>query len=142
MHWLWVTLPDVYTEHAFRVGEEFRWTCHRESEPGDIALLYRADLFQDFSHVFRVTSGQYYDEELAEAFGSDAACDCVLVAALQTPVILSQIRDDPVLSRWPAALANFHGTAFPMEPQHWRAFLSLATPLDRPHLRNVGGAVG
>lgn len=138
--WLWVTRPEVYATKPLRVHEQFTWTCHSDSTPGDIALLYRAEPpFQDFSHLFRVASdpGQYPD--LAADYGSDTGCECVLIAALQCPVRLDQIRAEPVLSQWAAARVNFHGTAFPMDPAHWQAFLALTDPLDTSHLRSVGG---
>ena len=138
--WLWITRPEVYTTKPLRVHERFTWTCHADSRPGDIALLYRAELFQDFSHVFRIESDPRHYPDLAAEFGSDTGCDCVLIAVLQCPVILAKIRKDTVLSRWPAALANCQGSAFPLEPLYWRAFLALSDPLDGAHLRSVGGS--
>jgi hypothetical protein len=133
--WLWVTRPEVYTTKPLRVHEQFTWTCHSGSTPGDIALLYRAEPpFQDLSHVFRIESDPYDDPDLAVWFGSDTGCECVLVAALQCPVRLDQIRDDPVLAQWPAARVNFHGTAFPLDEVYWDSFLKLTDPLDTQHL--------
>lgn len=121
-------------------GDSFdAWTCHPALQPGDVALLYRADLLKDFSHLFRIDEGPFFDRALAEEFGSSSACACTIVAALQTPVRLEQVRQDPVLSAWRAALVNFHGTAFQLERPEWRAFLALANPLDRPRLRAAGG---
>ena len=137
--WLWVTLPDVYAGRPFRVGEEFVWSCHPNSGPGDIALLYRADLLKDFSHVFRQESDPYDDPYIAAHYNGAPACDCTLVAALKEPVTLPQIRADRVLSTWPAAQVGFHGTAFPIEPPEWLAFVALTAPQDRPRLRAVGG---
>lgn len=138
-HWLWVTLPDVYAGRALRVGEDFVWSCHVDSRPGDSALLYRADLLKDFSHVFRVASDPYEDAYIAATYNGAPACDCTLVAVLEEPVTLRQIRADRVLSTWPAAQVGFHGTAFRMEAVEWRAFVGLTTPRDRPRLRALGG---
>lgn len=137
--WLWVTLPDVYTSRPFHVDDQFVWSCHVDSRPGDIALLYRADLFKDFSHVFRIDSDAFDDPDIAARYNDALACDCTLRATLQHPISLDQIRRDSVLSKWPAAQVGFHGTAFPIERTEWRAFVALSTPLDRPRLRAVGG---
>ena len=95
--WLWVTLPETYTSQPFRVGDEFTWTCHRDSRPGDIAVLYRADLFKDFSHLFRIDSDPYDDPDIAAEFGDVLACDCTLVAALQRSITLPEVRDEGVV---------------------------------------------
>ncbi len=52
--WLWVTQPDTYIDEPSAFEGRPAWTCHKASQVGDVALLYRADLFKDFSHVFRV----------------------------------------------------------------------------------------
>ena len=136
--WLWVTKPEVYTAKPLRVHEDFTWTCHADSKPGDIALLYRAEPpFQDLSHVFCITSDPYDDPYLAATYGSTTGCKCELVAALQRPVRLDEIRADTELSQWPAARVNFHGTAFPLDQQYWDAFLNLTDPLDTQHLHSL-----
>jgi predicted RNA-binding protein with PUA-like domain len=78
----------------------------------------------DFSHVFRVDSDPYEDPNIAAKYNGASACDCTLRAALQRPITLDQIRQDRVLSTWPAAQVGFHGTAFPIEPSEWRALVA------------------
>ncbi len=136
--WLWVTLPDTYAAQPLPVGRTFTWTCHSATETGDIAVLYRADLFRDFSHVFRVDTDPYDDAQLRNEYDAPA-CDCTVVVALNPTIMLDAVRQDPVLRQWPAALVGFHGTAFPVEREEWQALIGLAAPNDRARLRAVGG---
>lgn len=92
--WLWVTLPDVYEDHPFDFDIGDTWSCNESTRPRDLALLYRAELAQDFSHVWRVDSDPYEHAEIRANFGT-MACDCTLVATLKRPVTLSRIRQDP-----------------------------------------------
>lgn len=100
--------------------------------------MYRADWFKDFAYDFRQKAGPYSDAHIAQHFGGAPACKCTLAVVLQRPVTLPEVRADPVLSQWPAALVGFHGTAIPIEPGEWRAFLALTSPVDRPRVRAVG----
>jgi hypothetical protein len=136
--WLWVTLRETYTNHSFREGDRFAWTCDPENRSGDVAILYRAELFQDFAYVFRTTTDAYHHPAIAAEYGAPA-CDCTLIIALQAPILLREVRTDTVLARWPAAVSDFHGTAFSIDPVYWRALVAISSPVDRPRLRAAGG---
>lgn len=134
--WLWVALPDVEDPV---LGEEVVWTCDEQTEAGDVALLYRATDFQDFSHVFKVREDARPDAELAREFACDYGCVADVVADLQEPITLRQVRDEPRLANWSALLLNFHKSSFHLAPAEWKALVGLASPLDRPRLKAIGG---
>lgn len=125
---------------VLQLGQHCIWSCDPSSQPGDIALLYRAEAMRDFSHVFRVEDrDRYYHPQIAADFGGALACDCTVVAALADPITLAAVKADPVLARWPARLVGFHKGAFPIQPPEWRALVGLSSPRDRSRLRAVGG---
>jgi predicted RNA-binding protein with PUA-like domain len=134
--WVWVALPDVVDP---ALGEATVWTCDGETRNGDVALLYRATEFKDFAYVFKARTDARYDARLKREFGTDYACDADVVAELREPITLPQVRAEPRLANWTALLLNFHGSAFPISPSQWKTLLGLASPLDRPRLRAVGG---
>jgi predicted RNA-binding protein with PUA-like domain len=121
------------------LGEEMLWTCHEDTRAGDVALLYRATDFQDFSHVFKVRKNPKPEADLYREFGSEYGCAADVVAELSEPITLPQVRAERRLANWGALLLSFHGSSFPITPVEWRALLGLASPLDRPRLRAVGG---
>jgi predicted RNA-binding protein with PUA-like domain len=137
--WLWVTLPDTYSGLTMRPGDPAVWSCAEDSRPGDIALLYRADVMRDFSHVFRIESDPYDDARITAQYGDVPACDCKLIARLGDPITLAAVRAVPALANWRALLVGFHGTAFPIEPTEWRSLVGLTSPRDRSRMRAVGG---
>lgn len=137
--WLWVTLPDIYVGRPLSVGEQFTWSCHPDTAVGARALLYRAEVLQDFSHVFVVDDEPYADADISARYPGSLACVCTVKVALRRPITLRAVRGDAALSGWPAALVGFHGTSFPIELNEWQALVALTGPDDRPRMRAVGG---
>lgn len=141
--WLWVTRPDVWATipgGALAHGGQYEWTCHEETRPRDVALLYRADAAKDVAHVFRVHSDPWEDDHFSKKGETDWWCECELVHTLKQPLQLWDMRQRKALDDWLPMQVGFHGTAFAVEPAHWRDLLDLAHPLDRIALRRFGGA--
>jgi hypothetical protein len=136
--WLWVTLPETWSQHDLSLGTAVTWSCHEDTRTGDIALLYRAELATDFSHVFKVTESAHKDAELAKEWGLDWWCSATVALVLRHPIGLPTVRSDRRLQTWVAAQLNFHGSAFAIDPAEWRALAALASPIDRPQMRNIG----
>jgi predicted RNA-binding protein with PUA-like domain len=138
--WLWVTLPETWAYQDLALRTLAVWSCDKDTRRGDVALLYRAEAAQDFSHLFKARSDAYEDEDLAAEWDLDWWCRAEVVCELRQPISLGAVRQEPRLSAWIAAQLNFHGSAFPIEPPEWRALLALASPVDRPCLRSAGGS--
>ena len=65
-HWLWVVRPEFYAEpdgsdldlgpnYPYR-GPDSWWTCHRDTQPGDLVLLYRTAPKSDIAFLFEANS--------------------------------------------------------------------------------------
>ena len=83
--WLWVTLPDIYVGRPLSVGEQFTWSCHPDTAVGARALLYRAEVLQDFSHVFVVDDEPYADADISARYPGSLACVCTVKVAFAAP---------------------------------------------------------
>lgn len=140
--WLWVTQPEFWSQlqgGQLDRGLSVEWTCANDTLPGDVALLYRADMAKDIAYLFRVDGEQPWLNDHPLRPNHDAYwCEAKLVHPLRQPLLLSDLRRDPRLDRWAALEINFHALAFEIDGRVWDALLDLAHPLDRIALRRYG----
>lgn len=123
------------------------WTCHPETAIGDIAVIYRSlgrqdpDYPvrgpQDLAYVVLATSDAFaLDQDpfaIGEGFADKHGCHHVILAKIEPPVGLGELRADPVLRDWPALKAGFVRAAMAMPEQIWQRFVEIATTDERPH---------
>jgi hypothetical protein len=58
---LWVTQPEFWSQlqgGQLDRGLSVEWTCANDTLPGDVALLYRADMAKGIAYLFRVDREQ------------------------------------------------------------------------------------
>lgn len=130
-YWLWVTGPDYYLDDD---GQERRdldpgqgyepggwWTCHRETEDGDLVLLYRSQRRKDLAYLIETRSAAYsiLDENLAAEMGWDYGCDYEVIEKFAKPLMLGEMRSDPVLRDWGVVRANFRRRVYEIPPDIW-----------------------
>lgn len=145
-YWLWVTGPDYYLDDDGRdrrdlePGLEYEpggwWTCHRDTEKGDLVLLYRRkprrdkdelyDLargrhFQDIAYLIVAKSDAYslLGQPAAEEMGWDYGCDFEVIDKYSDLLRWDQMKHDPALADWTALKRRFQGRAHPIPPRTW-----------------------
>src|SRR5262249_21324800 len=86
-YWVWITGPKYYLDEEGLDREDLDpqsgvdsdgwWTCHRNTQKGDLALLYRSRLKRDIGYLIQVESDAYSiaDDRYASDQGWDYACD-------------------------------------------------------------------
>jgi predicted RNA-binding protein with PUA-like domain len=131
---VWVTGPDYYLDedgaerqdldpgHGYEPGGW--WTCHRETEQGDLVLLYRARLKKDLAYLIETRSAAYsiLDDPGAKP-GWDYGCDWEIIEKFPNPLTLGEMRSDPVLKDWGVLRANFRRRVYEITPDIWNHLL-------------------
>lgn len=122
------------------------WTCDPRTEVGDLAVIYRSSGTQDpdyavrgpkdLAYVALVTSDAFpLDDDpfaIKEGFAEKHGCRCVIVAKIEPPVALAELRADRVLRDWPALRAGFVRAAMSMPDEVWQRFVDVAAGDQRP----------
>jgi len=134
-YWVWVTGPDYYLEDDgseradLDPGQGYEpggwWTCHRETEDGDLVLLYRSRRKQDIAYLIETRSDAYslLDDEHAAEQGWDYGCDYEVIAKFRRPLSLTEMRADPALRDWGALRAGFRRRVYAIPPDTWNHLL-------------------
>lgn len=129
-HWLWVTTPEFYAEAdgsdreyldpASGVDSDGWWTCHRDTEKGDLALLWRTTPRRDIGYLMQARSDAYaLNDADSRKRGWSFACEFVVRTKLKNPLTLAEIQSIPHLHDWGALRGNFQRSAFAIPDDHW-----------------------
>jgi hypothetical protein len=139
-YWIWVARPEDYLDEDGRDHPELSpdresaehnwWTCHRETQAGDLVLLYRSQVKKDLGYLIRATSAAYPigDEELAADQGWDVGCDYQVMEKFQRPLRLADMRNDPELTDWGPLRVNFVRRVHEVSPAIWNHLLTRLDP--------------
>lgn len=136
-YWQWVTKAEFFLETDGREREDLEptknldvggyWTCHKNTNAGDLTFLYRAGkkggkTYQDIKYLILATSDAYPigEDEFSFEHGWDYGCDYKPLFKFQNSLSLKEIRKDPHLQNWNAYKANFNGSAYKTDPQMWK----------------------
>lgn len=129
-HWLWVTKPEFYAEPdgtgrmyldpASGADSDGSWTCHSDTEKGDLALLWRTSPRRDIAYLIQARSDAYaLDDVQSRKRGWSFACEYIVRAKFEEPVTLAEIRSVAHLEEWGALRGNFQRSAFAIPDDHW-----------------------
>ncbi len=131
-YWLWVTRPEYYLNKQGYDREDLDpekqddlggwWTCHRDTQKGDLVCLYRSRLKRDIGYLIQTESDAYSiaGDEYARKQGWDYACEYRVLYKFENPVTLQDMRDNPYLHDWGAYGGNFQRRVYEIPLEHWR----------------------
>ena len=144
--WVWVTGPGCYLDEDGRPDPELdpttgyatanRWTCHRDTRAGDLAVLYRAKAARDVAYLFEAGSDA---TPLPAGSRRRHACAYRSLARLPRPVPIAGLRADPATATWPALRSGFVGSAMAVPDGVWSRLLPMAG-LDAEGVERLRGA--
>jgi hypothetical protein len=144
-HWLWVTKPEFYENEdgssALTTGPgEGSWTCSRETEAGDLALLYRAKNRKDIGYLILATTDAFSlsEDPFAQERGWKWACEYDILFEFVDPLPLSVLRANEAFWNWGPLLRSFQGRVFKIDEPYWSKLLHLAIPSNPGLARYVG----
>lgn len=130
-YWVWVARPEFYLDEdgadrrSLEPGLGYEpggwWTCHRETEDGDLVLLYRSRLKKDLAYLIEARSAAYsiLDDEGAAEYGWDYGCDYDVLEKFGDPLTLGKMKADPALGDWGALRAGFRRRVYEIPPDTW-----------------------
>nr|WP_246326383.1 EVE domain-containing protein [Actinomycetospora corticicola] len=98
-----------------------RWACHRDTRPGDLAVLYRSRRAKDLAYLLRATSEPAY-----EPGPRPWNCAAEVVRRLEPSIPLADLRADPVVAGWSALRASFVRTGSPVPDEVWDRLMAMA----------------
>lgn len=124
-YWLWVTRPEFYLDEDKNEREdldpsispdaEHWWTCHKDTQSGDLALLYRTEPKYDIAYLLQITSDAIViEQEYQEEYGWSYRCDCQVLYKVRQPLTIQDMREDPYLDDWNALEAGSNGQHGPL----------------------------
>jgi predicted RNA-binding protein with PUA-like domain len=131
-YWLWVTRPDYYLEKSGADREcldpkvDFDtggwWTCHADTQKGDLVLLYRSKVKRDLGYLIQAESDAYSiaDDQHASEQDWDYGCDYQPLYKFEKPVTLQDMRENPYLHDWGAYVGNFQRRVYEIPLAHWQ----------------------
>jgi hypothetical protein len=149
-HWLWVTRPEYYLDldDDYRPGpahewaESGWWTCHRSTQKGDLAFLWRAAPRKDIGYLIEARSDAYSIANEIEAMpqGWDFGCDYGVLYKFRRPLGIADVRHDPYLSEWSAVRGSFQHRVFSISDEYWNRINHLIVrrePEYRPAIQRI-----
>ena len=158
-YWLWVTHPEYYLDeddsdrealdpgddpytHPVDVGGW--WTCHPDTEQGDLVLLYRVKgdgplPESDIAYLIQAESDAYSlaDDKDARDRGWWWGCDYRPLRKFKLPLAYSEIKGDPYLEDWSAYRGRFQRQAWQIPDGIWERLTTLLNERQRGYARQV-----
>ena len=134
-HWLWVAHDDSFVDAhgnprnlrpGYRAADDDWWTCHPDTKPNDLFLLYWAGPpHTAIEYLFRATSsprtrrrrGSTYPGADRKQGHSECAWECI--AVFGSPLRFRDMRSDLVVAAWPPYKLRFQGTVFEVPTEVW-----------------------
>lgn len=134
-YWLWVTRPEYYLnedgtdrdilEEGYESDSGDWWTCHKNTQQGDLILLYRSRQKKDIGYLLQATCDAYPlgGNSYAQKKGWDYGCDFQVLKKFDTPLTLPEMRASPHLSDWSAFRAQFMRKAYLIPIAQWKRLM-------------------
>ncbi len=109
------------------------WTCHKNTQKGDLVLLYRSRIKRDIGYLIQAESDAYFigDENYAAEQGWDYGCDDRFLFRFQNPLTLREMRENPYLQDWGAFRGNFQKRVYEIPADHWQRLSQLLAERNR-----------
>jgi len=138
-YWLWVTRPDYYLDEDGRDREDLDpnsgvdsdgwWTCHKETNKGDLVFLWRTSPKKDIGYLIQAESDAYSiaDDAYASKKGWDYACNYQVLYKFGNTIKVKELRENHYLDDWGALRCSFQRTNFRISPVHWTRLNQLAS---------------
>lgn len=144
-YWVWITDPRHYLDEFGNDREDLDpesglepesssdstgwWTCHKDTQKGDLVLLYRSRIKRDIGYLIQTESDAYsiVDDDYASENNWDYGCDYRVLYKFKNPVTLKDMRANSYLHDWTAYSANFRRRVYSIPPEHWKRLEQMAS---------------
>jgi EVE domain len=155
-YWLWVTRPEYYLDEdgneredldpSHGVDTEGWWTCHKDTQEGDLVFLWRTTPKRDIGYLIQAASDAYSIADDPHAFqqGWEYGCDFQVLHKFANPVNIRDLHEDPYLDDWAPLRARFRsrGGYFRIQVDDWLRLNHLASQKDPSYREFAEGSRG
>lgn len=150
-YWVWVTRPEYYLDKDGSDREDLDpanavdtggwWTCHKNTQRGDLVLLWRTTPRKDVGYLIQAESDAYsiVDDEYASEQNWDYGCDYQVLYKFKYPITIQDLHNDPYFQDWGAYRAKFFRRVFSIPPDIWKKLNILASSKDSTYLKFIKG---
>ncbi len=146
-YWLWVTQPQHLrtADGSYRTdlnpgtNQDGWWTCNKNTRAGDIALVYESGpQTRHIAQIIQVLSDAYpiHDAENAHRGKWSYGCDNHVLARIERPVTLKELRNTSPLPERSALRADLQQRVYAIGDTEWDALQKLLRDKD-PRLGTV-----
>lgn len=139
--WLWVTRPEYYLDEdgndredldpSYNADTEGWWTCHKETQKGDLVLLWRTTPKKDIGYLIQATSNAYSiaEDPYAAEQGWTIGCNYQVLYKFENPITLQDLRGDHYFDDWAPLKAQFRAksSSFRILEEFWNRLSQLAS---------------
>lgn len=138
--WLWVTRPEYYLDEdgsdredldpSREADTEGWWTCHKETQRGDLVFLWRTTPKKNIGYLIQATSDAYSiaEDPYAAEQGWPIGCQYQVLYKFENPVTLQDLRGDRYFDDWAPLRARFmiKGSSFRILERFWNRLNHMA----------------
>jgi len=128
--WLWVAQPKYTQDEADDTRDRPDmadlewWTCHEDTQRGDLALLYVTARFSEVRWLVCTDSDELIDvrnDPVAQAEGWEWGTEFTVLARFDATVTFSEMRETQTLKNWDAIARKLHGAkgSWPVPRVYW-----------------------
>lgn len=138
IEWIWIWKPEFYLDGdgeespLLDPGQEGQLrfgTCHPDTEPGQLVILYRTSPRMDVAYLLRTNSPALVNETWRPDIGAKGdwtyMAEYEVLARIEPTVKLKELRNCRDLQDFGALRRNMWGTFFRVEDRHSKAFWKL-----------------
>jgi hypothetical protein len=142
--WIWIWNPDSYLDadgkesRRLLPGRKFRCvgTCHPDTEPGQIVILYRTTPKKDVAYLLRTVGPAMINEKWRPRTGTrgkwNYMAEFEVLARISPSISIQELRDCPDLENFAALRRQMWGSFFRVGPQDslalWRLMNGRLSP--------------
>lgn len=146
-YWVWITNPEYYLNEdgserdALEPRRDYDaggwWTCHKNTQKGDLILLYRTTPKRNIAYLIQAKSDAYSltTDNYASDMGWDYGCDYLPIYKFNNPLTIRDMRDHPQIQEWSALRGSFQRRVYSIPPDQWTRITKLLDQANTGYLK-------
>ncbi len=131
---IWIfTTKEVLEYLKLDEDDKLKRAAPIKTKKDDIILIYRGQPHSNIKFIFKAKTDAFKNPDFREDW--DIAIDLYEKIELKNPIEFSDMKDDPILSKWSIVRKNFMGSFFDMPSKEWDRLKTLIIEKN-PELKN------
>lgn len=114
--WTFAIKKDFYFE--LHDSEEITWNSAKEVKKDDIIFVYTGSPYSSIEFILKSLTNPFEDKRIREKW-NQPAIKIEKVLDLPKPILLQELRNNPILNNWGAVKMGFRGSHFKMSKEEY-----------------------